>query len=872
MEVLEYTQEGIILWDGAWTSCSNLTDELCIRAENLNNLSLYSERNVRIMPATGYNVGIGTTSPSSYLDVTKTYTSTSGISTSLSSVAANSTAITTTSDYTLLGGKFDAQKSGADSGTNSTYVYGVYSTAGQAPSVSSSGNKYTYGVFGYASGNLQGNSTTYGLYGGAYSADTNYGIYAEAGSGTANYAGVFMGGNVGVGLTAPAYKLDVTGSGTTGGQDINVTGCYRDTGTNVAGTCASDIRLKHSIESISDSLTLISQLNPKSYEFYDSRYGTGRQFGLIAQEVELVRPDWVETDPDSGIKMVKYGQNLTMYALAGVKDLNAKFEELKLDSEGEVVLTGSNGIYMVTQVGSGTPIAKLLAAAQVITGKVQAGLVSTQELVVQQSAQIGSLSVNSLTVAGQTIQEYVTNLVQQQLASSPAQIASGSAQLATTSAQIANLSAANITTTTIASDTLITDTATISGDLSAPIAIFDDLTTQNLTATGTTTLGSLMTQTATISGSIGAAELNVTGTSRLDILQAQQAELADVKVTTAEMLDATVSGTLYVENIYDLDGKISRALQKPGIMDIITNNLPEPLPEADPVSVYNDVESAGYTINPDMLSVTGSEVSLVTGDVILTAQAAYVEKYLQVNGLAYVAQSLGVGENIIIGNSTIMTDRSIAYAPTSSDDIFYFQPTGQGKLDFLAGVMTIENGKVAITGSLTVAGTTKTETLLTNLIQPADFGNPFQVQVAGISSQSGELKKSRFEIVNELGTPVATISAEGKANFAGGIGIGSEILSTPEVASGSSATVTASKTSGKSTLGAHATQITIESDQITENSLIYVTPVSSTQNQVLYVKSQTAENPTTGEKEGKFVVGFDQPINTNVNFNWWIIN
>jgi hypothetical protein len=171
-----------------------------------------------------------------------------------------------------------------------------------------------------------------------------------------------------------------------------------------------------------------------------------------------------------------------------------------------------------------------------------------------------------------------------------------------------------------------------------------------------------------------------------------------------------------------------------------------------------------------------------------------------------------------------------------------------------------------------VAGTTKTETLLTNLIQPAEFGNPFQVQVAGISTESGELKKSRFEIINELGTPVATISAEGKANFAGGIGIGSETLTPPTVASGSSATVTASKTSGKSTLGAHATQITIESEQISENSLIYVTPVGSTQNQVLYVKSQTAENPTTGEKEGKFIVGFDQPINIDVNFNWWVVN
>ena len=274
-----------------------------------------------------------------------------------------------------------------------------------------------------------------------------------------------------------------------------------------------------------------------------------------------------------------------------------------------------------------------------------------------------------------------------------------------------------------------------------------------------------------------------------------------------------------------------------------------------------------------MLAITGSEISFADGDVLLTAQAAYVEKYLQVNGLAYIAQSLGVGEDIILGTTTTISDRSLAFTPTTAEDsIFYFQPSGLGKLDFLAGTMTIESGAVAINGSLNVAGTTKTETLLTNLIQPADFGNPFQVQVAGASSQSGEIKKSRFEIINELGTPVATISAEGKANFAGGIGIGSETLNPADVASGSSATVSTNKTSGKARLQAGVTQITIEAEQITEGSLVYVTPVGSTQNQVLYVKSQTAENPETSDKEGKFVVGFDQAIGSDVNFNWWVVN
>ena len=667
-------------------------------------------------------------------------------------------------------------------------------------------------------------------------------------------------GYVGIGLT-PAYKLDLTGTGYGGSQDINVTGCYRDTGINVAGTCASDIRLKHSIATINDPLDIISQLKPSSYEFYDPIYGRGRQFGLIAQEVEQVKPEWVETDPTSGIKAVQYGQNLVMYSLAGVKELNTRFEEIKLDSEGEVILAGSAGNYTVTAVGSGNPINKMLAAAQVITGKVKTGLVSTQELVVTQSASIASLSVTNMTVAGQNIREYIAGIVREQVNSTSPQIATGSAQ-------IANLTSEELTT-----DNLTATDASISGSLSTDIAMIDELSATNITSTGTTSLGVLMAQTATISGKLTAENLEVAGSTRLAILEAQQATVGDIRAQTADLMNATISGTLYAENIYDLNGKIAAALQEPSIMDIITNNLPEPLPEADPVSVYDSVESAGYTINPDMLAITGSEISFADGDVLLTAQAAYVEKYLQVNGLAYIAQSLGVGEDIILGTTTTISDRSLAFTPTTAEDsIFYFQPSGLGKLDFLAGTMTIESGAVAINGSLNVAGTTKTETLLTNLIQPADFGNPFQVQVAGASSQSGEIKKSRFEIINELGTPVATISAEGKANFAGGIGIGSETLNPADVASGSSATVSTNKTSGKARLQAGVTQITIEAEQITEGSLVYVTPVGSTQNQVLYVKSQTAENPETSDKEGKFVVGFDQAIGSDVNFNWWVVN
>ena len=161
----------------------------------------------------------------------------------------------------------------------------------------------------------------------------------------------------------------------------------------------------------------------------------------------------------------------------------------------------------------------------------------------------------------------------------------------------------------------------------------------------------------------------------------------------------------------------------------------------------------------------------------------------------------------------------------------------------------------------------QSRTLLANLVQPADFGNPFQVQVAGISDDGDSVKESRFEIINETGTPVATISAEGRADFAAGIGVGSE-----ELDGSDDAEANTNKTSGRATILAGQSELTIRSKRIGSNSLVYVTPVGSTQNQVLYVKSQRPDDPDTPDNEGKFVVGFDQPVTEDVQFNWWIVN
>jgi len=58
--------------------------------------------------------------------------------------------------------------------------------------------------------------------------------------------------------------------------------------------------------------------------------------------------------------------------------------------------------------------------------------------------------------------------------------------------------------------------------------------------------------------------------------------------------------------------------------------------------------------------------------------------------------------------------------------------------------------------------------------------------------------------------------------------------------------------------------IVIDTDQVASNSAIFITPKSSTAGQSLYVTSQT---PGVG-----FSIGIDNPVNHDINFNWWIVD
>jgi hypothetical protein len=76
--------------------------------------------------------------------------------------------------------------------------------------------------------------------------------------------------------------------------------------------------------------------------------------------------------------------------------------------------------------------------------------------------------------------------------------------------------------------------------------------------------------------------------------------------------------------------------------------------------------------------------------------------------------------------------------------------------------------------------------------------------------------------------------------------------------------VIATGSAGTAQITAHQTEVTIDNPLVTDKSLIYITPTSNTNNQVLYLLRQVPGQ--------SFTVGLQNPSVSPIPFNWIIVN
>jgi len=337
-----------------------------------------------------------------------------------------------------------------------------------------------------------------------------------------------------------------------------------------------------------------------------------------------------------------------------------------------------------------------------------------------------------------------------------------------------------------------------------------------------------------------------------DILPQQQlvSPLAEFDSLTTET--ATVSGTLYAQNIENehinyLDEQVGQLSEN---LDTLSTDY------ATASSILADIQ-ARYSSYDDLINSgdTSSDPldtsSLDTDNATISGQIS-----LENNG-SYIF------EDIMVDSTLIASSLS-----SNLEDTLYLQPLANAPINLLAGIMTLSpDGTVTINGDLWVTGSIMAQNLETlqstiyNLTsQTATIAGQLSLgQPATSSSGFGQL----LAVFDEQGQQVASINASGSAQF-------NSLTTQNLVIASASATdsaqlnsdTTSNASAGTATLLAGQTNLTITNSNITPNTLIYLTPLSDTQNQVLYVSSKSAQD---------FTVSINQPLDQDIDFNYWLI-
>lgn len=217
----------------------------------------------------------------------------------------------------------------------------------------------------------------------------------------------------------------------------------------------------------------------------------------------------------------------------------------------------------------------------------------------------------------------------------------------------------------------------------------------------------------------------------------------------------------------------------------------------------------------------------------LSAQAGFFSEYLAVLGSATITD-LKITNTLSINHQLLLASNSIS----TLENTLYLQPSGQGALNFLAGLMILDStGNLTLNGNLTVTGLTQLNQVKANVLIASQINtpetSPLQINIASQSAVS---------LYSPIGQ-VASIDASGSAQF----------------------TSLSLDASGTATISAGTNHIDITTPKLTPDSQVILTFNS---NYAPATKYWVVKEPP----QHQFNVFVNYPVKQDTLLDWLIIN